>query len=443
MQLNRRNRLFLLSARVWLVRMTFWLGAVAVGLAASLFAIGADKSQAVFNHLLGYSRWLPLLLTPLTMASVVWITRRYFSGAEGSGIPQVIAMLKLPDTGVRRRVLSLRLALGKMGLTWLALCGGASVGREGPTVQIGAAILYSIGRWIRLPRQLSEHSLIIAGGAAGVAAAFNTPLAGIVFAIEEMARSFEEKTSGTLLTAVIVAGLAAMAVLGNYNYFGHTGAALPASTASWGLVFVAGVLGGIAGGIFSRILLHVNTHGLPGVIGRMMRSHPVGFAALCGLVLALLGLASGNHVFGSGYPEARHLIEAKAELPAEYGVLKLLATLVSFLSGIPGGLFAPSLSVGAGLGANLAPLFPGLDVSAVIVIGMVAYFAAVVQAPITAFVIVMEMIDNQDMMVPLMAAALIASTVSRLICRTPLYKGLALNFARKISAPTATASAPL
>lgn len=90
------------------------------------------------------------------MASVVWITRRYFSGAEGSGIPQVIAMLKLPDTRVRRRVLSLRLALGKMLLTWLALCGGASVGREGPMVQIGAAILYSIWRWIRLPRQLSE-----------------------------------------------------------------------------------------------------------------------------------------------------------------------------------------------------------------------------------------------------------------------------------------------
>jgi H+/Cl- antiporter ClcA len=433
MQLNRRNRLFLLSARVWLGRLTFWLGAVAVGLAASLFAIGADKSQAAFTYLLGYSPWLPLLLTPLTMASVVWITRRYFNGAEGSGIPQVIAMLKLPDTRVRRRVLSLRLALGKMLLTWLALCGGASVGREGPTVQIGAAILYSIGRWIRLPRQLSEHSLIVAGGAAGVAAAFNTPLAGIVFAIEEMARSFEEKTSGTLLTAVIVAGLAAMYVLGNYNYFGHTGATLTSTAPAWGLVFVGGVLGGVAGGVFSRILLHVNTHGLPGVIGRLMRSHPVGFAALCGLLLALLGIVSGNHVFGSGYPEARHLIEAKAELPPEYGILKLLATLVSFLSGIPGGLFAPSLSVGAGLGANLAPLFPGLDASAVIVIGMVAYFAAVVQAPITAFVIVMEMIDNQDMMVPLMAAALIASSVSRLICRTPLYKGLALNFARRVS----------
>ena len=308
-----------------------------------------------------------------------------------------------------------------MGLSWLAPCGGASVGREGPTVQVGAAVLFSIGRWIRLPHQLSEHSLIVAG-----VVAFNTPLAGIVFAIEEMARSFEEKTSGTLLIAVIVAGLAAMYVLGNYNYFGHTGAPLTSTAPAWRLVFVGGVLGGIAGGVFSRILLHINTLGLSGVIGRLMRSHPVGFPALCGLLLVLLGIASGNQVFGSGYPEAHHLIEAKAELPPGYEILKLLATLVSFLSGIPGGLFAPSLSVGAGLGVILAPLFPGLDASAVIVIGMVVYFAAVVQAPITAFVIVMEMIDNQDMMVPLMAAALIASTVSRPIFRTLLYKGLAM-----------------
>ena len=101
MQLNCRNCLCLLCTRVWLVRLTFWFGAIAVGLAASLFAIGADKSQAVFTHLLGYLPWLPLLLTPLTMAGVVWITRRYFSGAEDSGIPQVIAMLhcRIPACG--------------------------------------------------------------------------------------------------------------------------------------------------------------------------------------------------------------------------------------------------------------------------------------------------------------------------------------------------------
>jgi len=432
MYLKRRHRLILLSGRLWLVRMIFWIGAVVVGLAASLFAIGADKAQDLFSRLTGYAPWLPLILTPLTMALVVFLTRRYFQGAEGSGIPQVIATLKIHDQSSRRQILSLRIATGKMLLTWLALCGGASVGREGPTVQVGAAILYSIGRWVKLPRQLSEHGLIVAGGAAGVAAAFNTPLAGIVFAIEEMARSFEEKTSGTLLTAVIVAGLAAMYVFGNYNYFGHTGASL-AGTQAWGLVFSAGLLGGLTGGIFSRILLHTSTHGLPGSTGRWMRQHPVWFSAACGLVLALLGIASGYTVFGSGYPEARHLIEAKVALPVSYGVMKLLATLVSFLSGIPGGLFAPSLSVGAGLGAELAPLFPGLNPSAIIVVGMVAYFSGLVQAPITAFVIVMEMTDNQDMMVPLMGAALIASTVSRLVCPAPLYKGLARNFVARQS----------
>jgi len=421
----------LLSARLWLRHMLFWGGAVAVGLAATVFALSSDYAQALFRQLLALSPWLPLLVTPLTLAGVAALTQRYFKGAEGSGIPQTIAAIRMQDDSRRDAVLSLRVALGKMLLTCIGLAGGASVGREGPTVQVGAALLYNLRRLVRFPRHLMERGLIIAGGGAGVAAAFNTPLAGIVFAIEEMARSFEERSSGTLLTAVIIAGLAAIYVQGDYTYFGATDAAL-AGASGWLGVLLCGLAGGLLGGGFSRLLLAFSAHGLPGRAGAFMRAYPVRFAAACGLLLALIGIASGSAVYGSGYDEAKHLLEGTGEVSAAYGLWKMLATFVSFVSGIPGGLFAPSLSAGAGIGQAVAGLVALEDGSALIVIGMAAYFAGVVQAPITAFVIVMEMTDNHDMVVPLMLATLLATAVSRMICPKPLYKALANNYLAKV-----------
>ena len=166
-----------------------------------------------------------------------------------------------------------------------------------------------------------------------------------------------------------------------------------------------------------------------------MRAHPVYFAAACGLLLALIGLASGNTVYGSGYQEARSLLEGSGEVPASYGLWKMLATFVSFISGIPGGLFAPSLSAGAGIGQVVAGWVTPVDASSLVVVGMAAYFAGVVQAPITSFVIVMEMTDNHDMVVPLMLATLLATAVSRLICPRPLYKGLARNYLVRVRPP--------
>lgn len=404
----------------------FWCGAISVGLAAVAFAVGSDFTNLYFHRLIAYSPYLPLIVTPLGLALVVAITRHFFPGSQGSGIPQSIAALGMQDAEARNNVLSLRIAVGKILMTLLGLLSGASVGREGPTVQIGASIMHALSKLTRFPRREMERGLILAGAAAGIAAAFNTPLAGIVFAIEEMSRSFEQKTSGTVLTAVIIAGMTSLALMGNYNYFGHTGAAL-AFSREWLAVPVCGLLGGLLGGLFSRMLI-VASNGLPSAIGSLMRERPVVFAALCGLVLALIGLASGNTTYGTGYTEARQILEGTLPMPESYGILKMLATVVSYVSGIPGGIFAPSLAIGAGFGSNMAAFLPFAPAGAVVILGMVAYFAGVVQAPITAFVIVMEMTDNHAMLLPLMAASLIASAASRLVCSKPLYKAMAEKF---------------
>jgi H+/Cl- antiporter ClcA len=162
------------------------------------------------------------VVTPIGVALSVLLTNRYFQNSQGSGIPQAIAARKLDDQEARGRLVSGRLAIGKILLTLLGLLRGASAGREGPTVQVGAAIMFAIGRWS--PRR--QPRLILAGAAAGVAAAFNTPLAGIVFGIEEMSRAFETHTSGLIIAAVIAAGLTSLALVGNYAYFGSTPAML-------------------------------------------------------------------------------------------------------------------------------------------------------------------------------------------------------------------------
>jgi len=274
---------------------------------------------------------------------------------------------------------------------------------------------------------------VLAGGAAGIAAAFNTPLAGIVFAIEELAHSFQARTSGTVLTAVILGGIVTLALAGNYTYFGVTSAQLPFG-AGWAAVVMCAVCGGLLGGMFASTLVYAAS-GLRGAAGRWLVRHPLLFAGGCGLVIALLGLLSGGATYGTGYAQARSLVEGHSTVPAGFFLMKLAATTVSYLSGIPGGIFAPSLSIGAGLGQSLSYLVPGAPSAAMVLLGMVGYFSGTVQAPITATVIVMEMTDNQQMTIPLMATSFLAFGVSRLVCRRALYGALARRFLLLVQRP--------
>ena len=424
--LIRRGRHAWLSPRLWLRRIVLWIGAVLVGIVAIVFAKSAEYANSLHQVVVQFSPLLPFIVGPAGLALVVWLTRKFFPGSQGSGIPQTIAAINTENEERRGHYLSIRLALGKFMLTVIGLFSGASVGREGPTVQIGASIMQSLGRFTRFSRVETKRGLILAGGAAGVAAAFNTPLAGIVFAIEEMSRNYESRTSGTVLTSVIVAGIVSIWWLGDYTYFGTTSAILNGSSA-WVPVIVCGLIGGVLGGIFSQLLIFIS-RGLPGKIGVFAKTNPVIFAAFCGFLLAIIGAMSGSSTYGTGYHEARMILEGTGEIPESFGILKLLATLVSYVSGIPGGVFAPSLAVGAGLGQNIAQFIPYVPLGAVVVLGMVAYFSGVVQAPVTAFVIVMEMTDNHDMIVPLMAASLLAAGCSKVVCRRPLYRALADEF---------------
>ncbi|RZK90334.1 MAG: chloride channel protein, partial [Methylobacterium sp.] len=198
---------------LWRGRLLFLVGGICVGLAAVLMARCADAAQVGFKALVGVSPLAALVVTPAGFALAALLARTVFPNSQGSGIPQVIAARHTRDPGFRHRLISLRVAFGKIVVMTLGLACGASSGREGPTVQVGAAIMAAVGRLTpdRLP------GLILAGGAAGVAAAFNTPLAGIVFGIEELGRAYEARSGGLIVAAIVAAGLTAMALTGNYT----------------------------------------------------------------------------------------------------------------------------------------------------------------------------------------------------------------------------------
>lgn len=438
---GRRYALPWLSYRRWYRRFLLVGAALLAGFAAIAFAVGADKAIHLHREILEFSPWLSLALAPGGFALMAWLSSKWFPGTQGSGIPQALAASMSDDGAYRHRLLSLRIAAGKVVLTLGGLLAGGSLGREGPSVQVGASILHSLaGR--RHSRIASPRGLIVAGSAAGLAAAFNTPLGGIMFAIEEMSRHRPFKANSTTVTAVIFAGLMSLAILGNYTYFGRTEASLTWPSGIWPVLLTAAV-GGLAGGLFARLLIAL-TRGLPGRLGIYATTHPIRFAAACGLASALLGLATGGITYGTGYAESEAALMDTSELPIYFSLVKAAAIVLAFVSGIPGGIFAPSLAVGAGIGADVAALMPNNQSAAILVLGMVAFLSGITQSPITAFVIVMEMTANHEMLLPLMTASVVALAFSRSVAPVPLYDALTAIMVRRMSEPVeAPPKAPL
>jgi len=418
----RRYRYVSLSRRVWIRRGVFLLGAIFIGLAAVGFAELADAAQNLYDRILHYSPWLPFIISPLGFALLAYVTAGWFPASTGSGIPQVIAARRSKNVAFRKRLLGWPTMVAKIIMTAVALVFGASVGREGPTVQVGASVMYAVAGFAGIGR---HNGLVLAGSAAGIAAAFNAPIAGILFAIEEVAKSFAGRINELVIASVAIAGGVSWLLLGNYAYFGEVSARMT-HAADWIAIPVCALLGGIMGGTFSRSLV-VLTRRPPQLIARLRRN-PALFAGVCGLIVAGLSVATNGYASGNGYGQTHAGLVSGDLIPVWYGPFKLLSTLLSSASGIPGGLFSPSLAVGAGLGSMVTPIFAFIEPRALMLLMTVGYFAAVVQSPLTAVVIVMEMTSERNMVIPLMATSLLAAGISRLIQREPLYHALSRGF---------------
>ena len=399
--------------------------AVLGGLAAALFARLCDAAMRAHDHLYHLARWPTLALLPVGFAIAAWLMRRFSPEASGSGIPQVIAAAEQRWHGRwgGQRV-TMKTAAWKVALTSALLVCGASIGREGPTVQVVAGIVRTLTRGLK--GGPGRRAIIIAGGAAGVAAAFNTPIAGVVFGVEELAKGFERRTHTTVILVVVLSGLASYALQGDYAYFGVLNGSAALGSA-WMAAPLIGATGGLFGGLFSRALATAIGAGA-NPVARWRRAHPVLFAFGCGLAAMAVAIASGGLTFGAGYAEAKSLLQDHPGRGLSLAVSKFVASLAASASGIPGGIFAPSLATGAGIGAAFARSGLAIAGRDAVVLGMTSYLSGVVQAPLTSAVILMEMTRDPSLVGPLMLAALVARWTSGLVMPEPIYHVLAANW---------------
>jgi len=413
-----------LNWRLWGSRALVLMYAALAGLTIVGFARLAELAFQCFLNWQSQWLWFPLFWTPLCTIVIVFLTKQFAPGAAGSGIPQVMAALD-PKCPLEERTLfvSLKLSFFKMALTVAGLLAGLSIGREGPSVQIAAGVMRNAKRWLPSSAQISEASLIMAGGAAGIAAAFNTPLGGIMFAIEELSKSLEQRNNGLIIAAIVLAGLMGVSIDGNNTYFGviHVNnldidVILPCIL----VVLISGILGGL----FSKMLIAALRY-QKGFIGNLRMRSPLLFAGICGLVVAAIGFYSHGETYGTGYAHTQAIITETGTSSYLFVPLKFVATLLSTWSGVPAGIFAPSLAIGGGIGNAVSSALALPHTQILIAIGMAGFLAAVTQAPLTSFIIVMEMIDGHGLVLSLMASALVASGISRMIVR-PLYPTLAI-----------------
>ncbi|HMN42538.1 MAG TPA: H(+)/Cl(-) exchange transporter ClcA [Phycisphaerales bacterium] len=422
-----------------------------VGVIAGLLALGFQWALALAEDLRGlmldrlhnlprgwggqWWAWAVLPAVGMAMGCLVgWMVLRFAPDAHGSGIPHVKGVLLHVRKMKWKGLIIVKFIGGVLGVGV-----GLSMGREGPTVQMGAAVARALADAIRLPSRLVPQ-LISCGAGAGLAAAFNAPLAGFLFVLEELHREMSSMTFGGALVGALAADVVCRSFNGQLPSFAvHGYHALPLSALP--AVAILGVAGGLLGVAFNRSLLRAQRIAIS--VERVPRWMLPGLAAaLCGLVAWWMPRA-----IGGGHAVAEHLMTGAwtptvAVMLMLLGV-KFLLTVVSYASGAPGGIFAPMLLLGAiagalvgkGVGIIWEPWAHHLPAFAVI--GMAAVFTGSVRAPLTGMVLILEMTANYEQLLALGVACLAAYATAELLRDEPIYEALlAKDMARRgIEAP--------
>lgn len=407
------------------------LGPIWVAVAMYLLAKG-EAWALVWNRVLfDHNPYWMLVIMPLGFALIRYSTMKLAPQAAGSGIPQAMAVIQ---TGRVRTFLNTLIsplqAAYKTVFVVLGMLCGASIGREGPAVQIGAAIMANWGMTAVKRIRVDARTLVIIGGAAGLASAFTTPLAGAMYAFEELGSRRHFRSRAFAVLCIVLSAWASYRLFDGYSPLAlHV--PVPA-VPTVGLLILECIFCGLLAGAMTWIM----GIGLPRIMPTTRTAlQAAGVAAAVGLLLAVLAIACDGMTLGSGNAIAYQMLNLD---PAQgqttgFGFMKWLSTTLSFATGIPGGILAPSLSIGAGLGQDLSLYFlDGNDRVFLIAAGMAAFLAGVIQAPLTATLVVVEMTGMYDHILAMLVMSFLATWSARLLCRVSLYETLMM---RLLTAP--------
>lgn len=403
----------------------FWIASLLTGLCAVAYSKLFGWSETLLHRALSWHSWMIFILAPVNFVIAWYIVKRFAPNAKGSGIPQVMAAIELSTPKYKKKVpslLSFRIIVTKIFSSIFMVLGGGAIGREGPTIQIAGSVFRLVNRWI--PRswpQLSQKNFILTGAAAGLAAAFNTPLGGIVFAIEELARIHLSFFRTALFSAVIIAGLTAQGFLGPYLYLGY-----PDVHGLKAFIFLGVILAAVIAGILGSMMCNV--------ILKIMRwkqsfgtAKTVFFAIFAGLAIASFSYFISDGILGSGKDlMIETLFSSQKYVSWQVVMARIIGPVLSYNTGGAGGVFAPALAAGASIGAFLSGIFGviGANANILILSGMVGFLTGVTRTPFTSAILVLEMTDRHNVVFHLMLAAMVANIAALIVDKHSFYEQL-------------------
>jgi CIC family chloride channel protein len=368
----------------------------------------------------GGSGWRRILVPTLGSLGTGYLLWRYFPFARGSGIPQTKYALFIHDGRIRFRTV-----FGKFFCCSASLASGIALGREGPSVQVGAGIASVVARNLGLETK-QVKALVSAACAAALAAAFNTPIAAVLFTLEEIMGDLHAEVLGSVVLSSVTSWVVLHLVLGDEPLF-HVPAYRLVHPAEFGVYAVLGVVGGLGSVCFVKLLL-----GLRAWFMRLPKSTVWVQPAVGGLAVGLMGYFVPE-VLGVGYNQVEKVLNGDIvlQLVVLLAVLKIVATAVCYGSGNAGGIFGPSLFMGSMMGAAVGgvahTLFPNYTAGpgAYALVGMGTAFAGIVRTPLTSVIMIFEMTRDYTIIVPLMISNMIAFFISYKLQKEPIYEALA------------------
>jgi len=368
----------------------------------------------------GGSGWRRILVPTIGSLGTGYLLWRYFPFARGSGIPQTKFALFINDG----RML-FRTVIGKFACCSATLASGIALGREGPSVQIGAGLASVIARNLGLSAR-QVKSLVPVGCAAALAAAFNTPIAAVLFSLEEIIGDLHAAVLGSVVLSSATSWMVLHLVLGDEPLFHVAGYRL-LHPSEFGIYAVLGVVGGLGSVCFVKLLLRLRA-----LFMRWPKKTIWWQPAVGGLAVGIMGFFVPE-VLGVGYNYVEKVLNGDVvlHLAIIFGVLKIVATAVCYSSGNAGGIFGPSLFIGAmiggAVGSGAQALFPGATAGpgAYALVGMGTAFAGIVRTPLTSVIMIFEMTRDYSIIVPLMISNLIAFFISQRLQPEPIYEALA------------------
>ncbi len=407
--------------------------AALVGIAAGFMSLGfraaLSGADLLRNRLLAWAHslphlgWIfPVLFTLIGAVVSVAITRKFAPEAGGSGIPHLESVLRRYRKMDWKRILPVKFFGGI-----LAIGSGLALGQEGPTVQMGGATGDAVSRLLKSSKR-ERLTLTSAGAGAGLAAAFNAPLSGLIFVLEELQRDFQPIMFGAAFIAAVIADIITRIFSGQFPVFQVPSYPTPPLSA---LPFFAilGIAAGFLGVLFNK--------GVLASLRLYRRVPPRFFLFVTAIMGGLVGLAGwfSPELLGGGHLLAESVLKGEfllAAIPLFFAA-RFIMTMASYGSGAPGGIFAPLLVLGSLLGLAIGlvaqKLFPGaVPIPAVFaVVGMAAYFSAIVRAPLTGIMLIVEMTGNYSQMLPLLVSCFCAYTVAEILKDLPIYEALLEN----------------